>query len=155
MTTDQPVFEYDESIIGKEFELGSQEITRERIRRFCDVLGETNPLYTDDAAAAAGPYGSVIAPPGLVYSLQLGQGPDAKVKFGQATFHAGERAELHDVVRPGDTVTARQQVKEVFAKTGRSGTMVFVVRRTEFTNQHGVLVAAVEQSMVHREVNRG
>lgn len=90
-----------------------------------------------------------------MYSLQLGQGPDAKVVFGQATFHAGERAELHDVVRPGDVVTARQQIKDVFAKTGRSGTMVFVVRRTEFTNQHGTLVAAVEQSMVHREVNRG
>jgi acyl dehydratase len=116
------------------------------------VLGETNPLYTDDETAAAGPYGAIIAPPGLVYSMQVGPGPDAKVKFGNATFHAGERAELHRVVRVGDTITARQHVKEVFAKTGRSGTMVFAVRRTEFSNQHGELVAAVEQSMVHREV---
>ncbi len=152
MTTEERIFEYDESVIGQEVELGSREITREHIRRFCEVLGETNPLFTDDEAAAAGPYGSVVAPPGLVYSLQLGAGPDAKVKFGNTMFHSGERAELHGVVRPGDTVTARQYVKEVYPKTGRSGTMVFVVRRTEFKNQHDQLVAAVEQSIVHREV---
>jgi acyl dehydratase len=152
MTTEERVFEYDESVIGKEFEMGSREITREHIRRFCEVLGETNPLYTDDAAAAAGPYGSVIAPPGLVYSLSVGQGPDAKLKFGNATFHSGERAELHAVVRPGDVISAKQFIKEVYPKTGRSGTMVFVVRRTEFRNQNDELVAAVEQSMVSREV---
>lgn len=152
MATEERVFEYDESVVGQEVEVGSRTITREAIARFCEVLGETNPLYTDDEFAAAGPYGAVICPPGMIYSMQVGPGPDAKVKFGNATFHAGERAELHGVVRVGDTVTARQYVKEVFAKTGRSGTMVFAVRRTEFKNQHGELAAAVEQSMVHREV---
>lgn len=152
MTTEPQLFEYDESVIGQEVEVGSTEITREHIRRFCEVLGETNPMYTDDEAAAAGPYGSVIAPPGLVYSLRVSGGPDAKLKFGNATFHSGERAELHEVVRPGDVISARQFIKEVYPKTGRSGTMVFVVRRTEFKNQHGALVAAVEQSMVSREV---
>ena len=152
MTTEERVFEYDESVIGKEVEVGTIEITRDHIRRFCEVLGETNPLYTADEAAAAGPYGSVIAPPGLVYSLRTGAGPDAKVKFGNVTFHSGERAELHRVVRPGDVITARQFIKEVYAKTGRTGTMVFVVRRTEFKNQHDELVAAVEQSMVNRQV---
>jgi acyl dehydratase len=152
MTTEERVFEYDESIVGKEFDVGTIEITREHIRRFCEVLGETNPLYTDDEAAAKGPYGSVIAPPGLVYSLRTGPGPDAKVKFGNAGFHSGERAELHQVVRPGDVIRATQRIKEVYAKTGRTGTMVFVVRRTEFKNQHDELVAAVEQSMVNRQV---
>ena len=153
MTTEPRLVEYDESVIGKEVELGSREITREQIRRFCEVLGETNPLYTDDEAAAAGPYGSIIAPPGFVYTLPMGQaGLDAKIKFGNTTFHSGERAELHEVVRPGDTITAKQFIKEVYPKTGRTGTMVFQVRRTELRNQHGQLVAAVEQSMVHREV---
>lgn len=153
MATEERVFEYDESVVGKEADLGSKEITREHIRRFCEVLGETNPLYTDDEAAAAGPYGSIIAPPGFVYTLNFGQaGLDAKVKFGNTTFHSGERAELHEVVRPGDTISAKQFIKEVYAKTGRTGTMVFVVRRTELRNQKSELVAAVEQSMVHREV---
>lgn len=153
MTTETPLFEYDESIVGVEFDVGSTEVTREHIRRFCEVMRETNPAYTDDEAAAAGPHGSVIAPPGLVYSLRVsGALPDAKLKFGNATFHSGERAELHNVVRPGDVISGRQFIKEVYPKTGRSGTMVFVVRRTEFKNQHGDLVAAVEQSMVSREV---
>ena len=74
------------------------------------------------------------------------------MQFGNATFASGHHVDLHEPVFVGDTITARQQVKEVYPKTGRTGTMVFVVRRTEFINQHGRPVATVEQSMVHRQV---
>ena len=37
---------------------------------------------------------------------------------------------------------------------GEGGTMVFVVRRTEFKNGSGEAVAALEQSIVHRETER-
>lgn len=154
MTSENDVqFEYDKSVVGVEFELGSLEVTAEIVANYCKALSETNPLYTDEAAAKAGPYGGIIAPPGLMSALNFGRGgQDAKVKFGNTSFFAGSRLEVYAPIHSGDTITAKTSVKEVFAKTGRSGTMVFVVRRTDFTNQDDVAVAASEASMVHREV---
>ncbi len=149
----QPEFEYDESVIGVDTEVGSVQVTSEQIAAYCQSVGETNPLYTDEEAAAAGPYGGLVAPPGMLSALPFGFGGlDPKVKFGNTTFMAGTRLELDAPIRPGDTVTAAAQVKEIFPKTGRSGTMLFVVRRTTYTNQDGERVAAMEQSQVHREV---
>lgn len=152
--TSEVQVDYDRSVIGVEVELGSVEVTREMVARYCDAVNETNPLYTDEAAAKAGPYGGLIAPTGLFSALQFGGagGPDPKVKFGTTSFHAGSKLESFEPLRVGDTITARTQVKEVYPKTGRTGTMVFVVRRTDYVNQHGRVVAAIEQSQVHREV---
>ena len=157
MTSDEggsdAAFEYDETVVGKEVELGSLNVTAEMIANYCGSLGETNPLYTDEAWAKDGPYGGIIAPPGLMTALNFGAGGlDAKVMFGNTTFFAGSRLESFEPIRPGDTITARTYVKEVYPKTGRSGTMVFVVRRTDFRNGDGTIVAATEASQVHREV---
>jgi acyl dehydratase len=144
--------QYDESVVGREVEAGTYEITPERIEAYCESLGETNELYTDEEAAKAGPYGGIIAPPGILFTGSFGGAPDPKVVFGNTQFMAGQRFEHSQTIRPGDTITAHAQVKEVFEKTGRSGRMVFVVRRTRYTNQDGVEVAANEQSQVYRQV---
>ena len=146
-------FEYDEGVVGVDVELGAVEVTSEMIANYCRAMGETNPLYSDEEAAKAGPHGGVIAPPGLLSALSFGRrGLDPKVKFGNTQFFAGSRLESYEPMRPGDTITATTRVKEVYPKTGRSGTMVFVVSRTSYRNQDGREVAATEQSQVHREV---
>ena len=155
MTTGEAVFEYDRSVIGVEIDVGTAEITPARIAAYCAAVGETNPLYTDADAAKAGPYGGLVAPPGILQTLGVGGGPDPKVKFGNTAFHSGTRFEVYAPVRPGDTVTVKAGVKEVYAKTGRTGTMVFAVRTQRFVNQDGTTVALTEQSMVHREVGNG
>ncbi len=149
------VFEYDESVIGVELDVGTAEITHDRIAAYCAAVGETNPLYTDAAAAQAGPYGGLVAPPAILQTLGVGGGPDPKVKFGNTAFHSGTRFEVYEPIRPGDVITVKAGVKEVYAKTGRTGTMVFAVRTQRFVNQAGETVALTEQSMVHREVGNG
>lgn len=149
-------FDYDRSVIGVEVELGSITLTPRLIADYCAAVGETNPLYTDEAVAKSGPYDGLTAPPAMLPSLTFGErgsvGPDAKVRFGNTAMFAGARLETFSPMRPGDTITAWAQVKEVFPKTGRSGTMLFLVQRTRYTNQHGVEVVASERSMVYREV---
>lgn len=159
MTTESDArFDYDRSVIGVEVEQGSLTLTPKLIADYCAAVGETNPLYTDEAAATAGPYGGLTAPPAMLPSLSFGASgagsttPDPKVRFGNTVMFAGARLEAFAPMRPGDTITARFQIKDVFAKTGRSGTMLFVVHRTTYANQDGVEVAASERSMVHREV---
>ncbi len=152
MTTNSSSLTYDESVIGQEVEVGSFEVTAEQIKAYCEAIGETSPLYTDEAIANEGPHGGIIAPPGLVLTISLQGGPNANVKFGNTAFHGGERIEPLGVIRPGDRLTAKQQVKEVYEKTGRTGGMAFEVRRTVWRNQNDEPVVATESTLVRREV---
>lgn len=43
--------------------------TRDAIRRYCDGIGEGNPLYRDPDYAAASPFGRLVAPPSWVMSV--------------------------------------------------------------------------------------
>ena len=147
------VVQIDESVIGKEVRVGSLEVTVHSIGEYCEALEETNPLYTDaDWAEREGPYGGLVAPPGILNTARLQPGPDPQVRFGDQQFMAGSRLETFAPIRPDDRIEAFTQVKEVYEKTGRSGRMVFIVRRTRYANQHGVDVAATEHSMVLRQV---
>ncbi len=143
---------YDRSVVGREVHVGRLEVTPESVQAFCEALDERNPLYTDEEFAREhGPYGGLVAPPGILQTAQLGQPPDPKVEFGNNTFMAGSRQEYFLPIRPGDVIDAYAQIKEVYEKTGRSGRMAFVVRRTRYMNQHGEDVAATETSMVFRQ----
>ena len=53
-------------------------------------------------------------------------------------------------IRPGDTVVARSHIHDIFEKTGRSGGMMFIVHRMEFTNQRDELVAIVDWKMIQK-----
>jgi len=143
--------EYDRSIIGKELPAGRLEVTAEAIAAYCSALEETNPLYTDAAFAALGPYGTIIAPPGILQTARLSPPPDPNINFQGTNFMAGSRQEYHLPIRAGDTLEGYASVAQVYEKTGRSGRMVFVVRRNRYINQHGETVATLETSMVMRE----
>ena len=151
MTTDVTL-DYDKSTIGVEVPIGSEVVTAEKIATFCAALGDTNPIYTDEAAAKAGGYEGIVAPPAILQTLRLDPPPSAKVKFGNTSFHAGMRFEVVEPVLAGDTISVTAQVKEVYAKTGRTGTMVFAVTKFLYRNQHGRTVANTESSSVYRQV---
>jgi acyl dehydratase len=145
--------EYDRSVVGQEVPVGRFEVTRELIERYCEALALPNPLYRDEAYAATTPYRGIIAPPGIVQAVRMESPPNPRVQFGSAGsgLMAGQRYEYYLPVRPGDVIEGFAQIKEVYEKTGRSGRMVFVVRRTRYTNQHGEDVASVETTAALRE----
>lgn len=157
MMTDQNIMDnldYDRSVIGVEVDVGTKEVRQEDIIAYAKALGETNPLYLDPDVAKNGPYGAIIAPP-LFYNLfHLEPGLDPKVKFGTTGFDAGQHAEFFAPIKAGDTISAKTSVSSVYAKTGRTGTMVFTVRQTTFTNQHGELNASVDRISVRRDMSQ-
>ena len=64
----------------------------------------------------------------------------------------GNSSDLQRIpIRPGDTITMKARITDVYEKTGRTGKMVFIVRETTYENQKGEKVAVVEQSQVRRE----
>ena len=154
MTTDEGI-NYDRSFLGKEFPIGTFEISREMILDFSQASGEVNPIYVDEERARESEYGSIVAPPTFCnLFVNGGEKPDIKLEFGDIGFFAGQAIESLAPIRPGDTVEVTSRLKEVYAKTGRSGKMVFAVWETKFDNQHGDTVALVDESYVRRNSRR-
>jgi acyl dehydratase len=144
--------EYDRSLYGKEHRAGPFEVTNEMIQAFTRSIGESDPLFVDETAAREAGYRGLVAPPTfctvLVAQLAL---PDINLKFGRMQSHAGERVQPRAPIVVGDQLTASSRLKDVYAKTGRSGTMVFVAWETTFRNQNGEVVADIVQSFARRE----
>ncbi|MEE9199794.1 MAG: MaoC family dehydratase N-terminal domain-containing protein [Dehalococcoidia bacterium] len=143
--------EYNEGVLGKEYETGTYRITRELIADFVEAVGETNPLFADEEAASRGPFGGIIAPPALPNILvDDWEPPELGLKFEGVLYLASHWVEPLAPIRPGDVLKATSRVVDVYAKTGRSGPMAFVVMETTLTNQEGVQVARVGRSNVRR-----
>ena len=144
--------EYDRSLYGKEHVAGPFEVTKELIQAFSQSIGETDPVFVDETAARDAGYRGLVAPPTfctvLVERLAL---PDINLKFGSTQIHAGERVQPRAPIVAGDQLTASSRLKDVYAKTGRSGTMVFIAWETTFRNQNDEVVADLQESFARRE----
>ncbi len=144
--------DFDPAIINKTFETTEPvEVKADWIQHYCKVVGETNPLYVDEDAAKQGPFGGIIAPPSYAVTFRNGRHFFEHVpRFGRRGFDAGKDVEFVAPIRPGDKITLSSAVKEIYEKTGRSGSMVFVVIRSTLKNQKGEVVAHID----HRFMNR-
>ena len=144
--------EYDRSLYGKEHVAGPFEVTKKQVQAFTQSIGESNPVFLDEAAAREAGFRGLAAPPTfctvLVARFNL---PDINLKFGRMQAHAGERVQPRAPIVVGDQLTASSRLKDVYAKTGRSGAMVFISWETTFWNQNGEVVAEIAQSFARRE----
>ena len=144
-------YEYDHSLYGVEHESGPFEVTPEIIAIYTRSIGEVNPICVDADAARSAGFANLVAPPTLCALFERGELPDIKLQFGKRQFHGGQRVEPRATIVAGDELTASSHLKDVYTKTGRSGTMVHVVWETTFRNQDGMVVADVQRSQVVRE----
>jgi acyl dehydratase len=133
------------ALIGTELRtdacLNNEYATRLAILRFCEGIGDDNPLWTDPEYAAEAPYGTLIAPPSFIFaclgSVQVGWP-------GLGGFHAETKMTFNRPIRVGDKITA----KVVFdgfdgpiADSNFGGRRIKDYLRQEYRNQDGELVA--------------
>lgn len=132
-------FEFDRSLVGTEFDHS--------------VHGAVNQQDIDAYAAASGePLPAAgVAPPTFVVSLRTHRFlPPHLPNLGRSGFDAGKDIDFGVPVCAGDVLESRSTVHELYEKTGRSGSMRFIVLRTKVTNQHGESVATIDQKMMFR-----
>jgi acyl dehydratase len=137
----------DPSIIGQEFDRATYgPVTGEELIAFARALGETRPEYTQPGPDLVGhPTFCVRYKGNKFYPQDLPK--TINVRTG---FDAGKDLELGAVVRPGDTIDVRFTLHEIYEKTGRSGSMIFVVIRFTMTNQRDEMVAVIDNRFMHR-----
>ena len=137
----------DPAIIGQEFDRTVEgPVTAEELVAFARALGETRPEYTE-----AGP--ALVAHPTYCVRFRGGRFyPESLYKLINVRrgFDAGKDIALGEPIRPGDTLEVRSTLHEVYEKTGRTGSMYFVVIRFTLVNQRGDVVAVVDNRFMHR-----
>ncbi|HSW18340.1 MAG TPA: MaoC family dehydratase N-terminal domain-containing protein [Ramlibacter sp.] len=139
--------------IGNELPAAQLPIERSRLRFFAKAIGETDPVYTDVAAARDAGYPDLPAPPTFLFAAELDSGalermleqlqiPIAKLLHGEQSFT------YHRAACVGDTVTVRSRIEDIYDK--KNGALEFVVKTSHATNQQGELVAELRSVLVCR-----
>ncbi|MGE3540179.1 MAG: MaoC family dehydratase N-terminal domain-containing protein [Candidatus Tectimicrobiota bacterium] len=132
---------WDRSLIGQECSRFTQHVTRALLLEYADLMGARDPIHLDSAAAQARGYRDIIAPqPFVLWRSGTPLTPPA-MQFHGVGINAGYECHFHRPVYPDDILFYTTFLVDMYEKTGRSGTMRFVVRETTVTNQHGELVA--------------
>jgi acyl dehydratase len=115
--------------------------TRLAILRFCEGIGDDNPLWTDRAYAEKSLYKGLVAPPSFIFcclgSIQVGW-------RGLGGFHAMTKLTFDGVIREDDKITARVVFDGFDGPIETSkfgGRRIQDYLRQEYRNQRGELVA--------------
>ena len=145
------MIEFDQALIGREFAAESPvEVTAEMIADFCYAIGETPPSHTLPEGTQGSTREGVIAPPSFAGVFRLAELTFEKLPQGSRRLAAGMEVEFLAPIRAGDRITMASQIKQVYEKTGRTGTMVFMVIGSILKNQTGQVVALIDHRFMHR-----
>jgi acyl dehydratase len=151
-------------------------VERSEVRRFAQAVMDDDPVFWNDAFAKSTRYGGVVAPalfPFFAYRCAPGSpdplapaatDPDFDGFMGLLTtglppillpmlprlLNGGNEVEFYRLPKLGDCITARAKYLDIYEKTGRSGTMVFIVVETRYTNQHDELLMISRLTLIRR-----
>ncbi|MEV3964207.1 MaoC family dehydratase N-terminal domain-containing protein [Nocardia sp. NPDC050193] len=132
-------------------------VSEEWLARYAEGAGDYNPLYKDAEYAEQGPYHSLIAPPGFVFSIDFGANasiwghiPEADVSMRDLTIlYLGATIEWYRPVWLGDRVRSIQTPTGIRRTTMRqAGEALICTGTTEYWNSRGEPVAKVVNEML-------
>lgn len=144
----------DPSVIGRELEPVTSVIEAGRLTLFAQATGQSDPVYSDPAAARAAGLPGVPVPPTFLFGIEL----EAPEPFGwlealgvdlRHVLHGEQSFTYHTMAHAGDEVVARPRIADVYSKKG--GALQFIAKRTRITRRDDTAVADLESLIVVRE----
>ncbi|CAN7773881.1 MaoC family dehydratase N-terminal domain-containing protein [Cupriavidus necator] len=143
----------DKSLIGRVMSHGTADAETGRLRFFAKATGETNPVYTDEAAARDAGHPALPVPPTFLMCLNSGIGDmRANLEILQLDLgrilHAEQAFDYHRMAYAGDSLHFETKIEDIYDKKG--GALHFVVQATRVTNQNGEHVADLRSTLVER-----
>ena len=132
--------------LGADFDEVSLQVSAEQIVDYAAACGELAPRYTDPD------HPDFQAPPTFASSFHSGRRlPEDFPRFPGLGMDAGKAVAPKKPIRPGVPLIGRTHLHDVYAKTGRSGRMVFMVTRMEIYDPDGEQLATADTRVVIRE----
>jgi uncharacterized OB-fold protein/acyl dehydratase len=147
-----------ESFVGLEIgepELAGDAVNEAMIRHWCEAMGDTNPIYTDAAAAEASVHGGIVAPPSMLQAWMLRgidmANPDSTYRTKQTELHDLFNANGYTGVvatncvqsytrylRPGDRIESTTVIESISEQKATGlGIGYFINTRETFRDQNG------------------
>ena len=143
----------DRRYIGHSLGASVLPIERTRLKFFAKAIGETDPVYTDEAAARSVGYADLPAPPTFLFAAELDSGAmdrllaDLKVPIANI-LHGEQGFTYHRAACVGDVVTVASTITDIYDKKG--GALEFIVKESRAVNQREELVAEMRTVIVVR-----
>lgn len=134
--------------IGRTSEPLTVEIEKGHIRRFAEAIGDDSPIYRDEAAARAAGHPRIPAPPTFAAALRPN---DARAGIDidwKKLLHGEQEFEYLRPLYAGDLLTLVQTIKDIYEKTGKNGTMDFLVLETIARDSDGKIVYIARGNIV-------
>jgi acyl dehydratase len=114
--------------------------------KFARATGQTDPLYIDEEAARAGPYGALVAPPTYLSTFgndTLGHGLMEKDLPFDMFLHTDDQVESRRPILAGDQIRAVARYADAYVRVGRNGPLLFQIAEIILTNQKREDVATI------------
>ncbi len=135
-----------EKFLDMEFDRTGFVIDAAQSAALARASGEVRPQLTDPTR------GDFEACPPILASLASGRRlPIDFPSLGGISMDGGKAVECIAPVKPGIQLTGRTHLHEIYAKSGRSGRMVFLVSRMELFDEAGTHLATTDSRQVIRE----
>lgn len=143
----------DRQYIGHTMPKFSATVEKGRLRFFAKATGQTDPVYTDEAAAQAAGHPGLPVPPTFFFCLEMESPDPAAIRklLGldyRRVLHGEQGFTYHRMAYAGDVLTFEQRIEDIYDKKG--GVLEFVVRQTRVSNQRGEHVADLRSVTVQR-----
>ncbi|MCC7368068.1 MAG: MaoC family dehydratase [Chloroflexi bacterium] len=154
-----PTYDWDIAQVGDTAPPFTYAVTEQSIADYCRAVRNENPIYVDEAAAKAGPFGGIVAPAGFAFKcsplrrneVMHARGyasPEEKAEY--QTPYA--KAELFPVrpVRPGDSITSFISLEEKYERRGNT----FITWRVRAVDATGAPTHQYTYTIIWRQAPR-
>ncbi|MGI9594723.1 MAG: FAS1-like dehydratase domain-containing protein [Acidimicrobiales bacterium] len=147
MTTGVDLAALREQWVGEAFDLTTFTIDADKMVAWAEAVGETDPRFLDPD------HEDFQAHPNFTTHCLSGRvlPEDFPQIGGTKGIDGGKAVEIHRPIRAGDELRATTTIADIYDKTGRSGTMLFIVQRMSFVNQRDEPVATVDWRMIRND----
>lgn len=131
---------------GHEFSRASFTIDQQTVIDYAEAVDDGDPRYRDPSHPDFEVHPMFV---GCLGNTPGSHRPKGFPDLGRGRdIDGGKSVEVLAPIHPGDVLSGRAEIADVYAKTGRSGTMVFIVHRMRFFNQDEVPVAIVDMRQI-------
>lgn len=138
-----------QSAIGNISDPVKNEVEKGAIRKFADAIGDDNPLYRDEDFARTTRYGKIIAPPTFSRTFDYGRIPDFELPF-EGLIHGSQEFEYIEPIYAGDVLYCTNKLVDVFDKSGKLGSMTFLVFEQVASRESGRPVVKQRSTVIYR-----
>lgn len=149
MASQSLITEEMKKVLGVPTEPTVIEIDKSAIARFCEAIGDPNPMWLDEDYARSRRNGGAVAPPTFLAGARM-RGIRPTVPHGlKRVLDGGGEWEFYRPVRPGDVLTVTSKVADLTEREGKMGRMLFTVTETVWKNQRNELVAKARSTSIN------